>query len=60
MVEEGWRGGMEEIIMVRGKDKGGIEEEFDKEKEVEMVLEEKGKNDLLEGVEYWRDLGNMF
>lgn len=48
IVEEAARAGIEDIIIVTGKHKRAIEDHFDNQKELEMVLEEKGKTDLLE------------
>ncbi|MGE8024100.1 UTP--glucose-1-phosphate uridylyltransferase GalU [Staphylococcus pasteuri] len=60
IVEEASRAGIEDIIIVTGKHKRAIEDHFDNQKELEMVLEEKGKNDLLERVQYSTDLANIF
>ena len=43
IVEEASRAGIEDIIIVTGKHKRAIEDHFDNQKELEMVLEEKGK-----------------
>ncbi|AAO05684.1 UTP-glucose-1-phosphate uridyltransferase [Staphylococcus epidermidis ATCC 12228] len=43
-----------------GKHKRAIEDHFDNQKELEMVLENKGKADLLEKVQYSTDLANIF
>ena len=42
-----------------GKHKRAIEDHFDNQKELEMVLENKGKADLLEKVQYSTDLANI-
>lgn len=47
IVEEASRAGIEDIIIVTGKHKRAIEDHFDNQKELEMVLEEKGKTELL-------------
>ena len=60
IVEEASRAGIEDIIIVTGKHKRAIEDHFDNQKELEMVLQEKGKNDLLEKVQYSTDLANIF
>lgn len=60
IVEEAARAGIEDIIIVTGKHKRAIEDHFDNQKELEMVLEEKGKTDLLEKVHYSTDLANIF
>ena len=43
-----------------GKHKRAIEDHFDNQKELEMVLEEKGKTELLKKVQYSTDLANIF
>ena len=43
IVEEASRAGIEDIIIVTGKHKRAIEDHFDNQKELEMVLQEKGK-----------------
>lgn len=60
IVEEASKAGIEDIIIVTGKHKRAIEDHFDNQKELEMVLEEKGKDDLLEKVQYSTDLANIF
>ena len=47
IVEEAARAGIEDIIIVTGKHKRAIEDHFDNQKELEMILQEKGKTDLL-------------
>ena len=60
IVEEAARAGIEDIIIVTGKHKRAIEDHFDNQKELEMVLEDKGKTDLLEKVQYSTNLANIF
>ncbi|MCO7040184.1 UTP--glucose-1-phosphate uridylyltransferase GalU [Staphylococcus lugdunensis] len=60
IVEEALRAGIEDIIIVTGKHKRAIEDHFDNQKELEMVLEEKGKTELLKKVQYSTDLANIF
>lgn len=60
IVEEAVEAGIEDIIIVTGKHKRAIEDHFDNQKELEMNLEEKGKNDLLEKVQYSSSLANIF
>ncbi len=60
IVEEAARAGIEDIIIVTGKHKRAIEDHFDNQKELEMILEEKGKTDLLEKVNYSTELANIF
>ena len=60
IVEEAARAGIEDIIIVTGKHKRAIEDHFDNQKELEMILQEKGKTDLLEKVNYSIELANIF
>ena len=60
IVEEASKAGIEDIIIVTGKHKRAIEDHFDNQKELGMVLENKGKADLLEKVQYSTDLANIF
>ncbi|HDA6990883.1 TPA: UTP--glucose-1-phosphate uridylyltransferase GalU [Staphylococcus aureus] len=60
IVEEAARAGIEDIIIVTGRHKCAIEDHFDSQKELEMVLKEKGKSELLEKVQYSTELANIF
>lgn len=60
IVEEAAKAGIEDIIIVTGKHKRSIEDHFDNQKELEMILEDKGKTDLLEKVHYSTSLANIF
>lgn len=60
IVEEASRAGIEDIIIVTGKHKRAIEDHFDNQKELEMVLEDKGKTELLDKVQYSTELANIF
>ncbi|HAR7430689.1 TPA: UTP--glucose-1-phosphate uridylyltransferase GalU [Staphylococcus aureus] len=60
IVEEAARAGIEDIIIVTGRHKRAIEDHFDSQKELEMVLKEKGKSELLEKVQYSTELANIF
>ena len=60
IVEEASRAGIEDIIIVTGKHKRAIEDHFDNQKELEMVLEDQGKTELLEKVQYSTELANIF
>lgn len=60
IVEEAARAGIEGIIIVTGRHKRAIEDHFDSQKELEMVLKEKGKSELLEKVQYSTELANIF
>ncbi|MCD8822417.1 UTP--glucose-1-phosphate uridylyltransferase [Staphylococcus gallinarum] len=60
IVEEAVAAGIEDIIIVTGKHKRAIEDHFDNQKELEMILEDKGKQDLLDEVQHSSNLANMF
>lgn len=60
IVEEAAKADIEDIIIVTGKHKRSIEDHFDNQKELEMILEDKGKTDLLEKVHYSTSLANIF
>ncbi|MDA7883691.1 UTP--glucose-1-phosphate uridylyltransferase GalU, partial [Akkermansiaceae bacterium] len=50
VVEEAVASGITDILMVIGKSKRAIEEHFDRNHELELELEQKGKDDLLKQV----------
>lgn len=50
IIEEAVDSGIEEILIVTGRNKKSIEDHFDKSIELELELEKKGKTDLLEEV----------
>ncbi|MFW5980604.1 MAG: UTP--glucose-1-phosphate uridylyltransferase GalU [Halanaerobiaceae bacterium] len=56
IVEEAIEAGIEDILIVTGKNKGSIEDHFDKSIELELSLKEKGKDDLLDLVQ---DISNL-
>lgn len=56
IIEEVIAAGIEDIIIISGKDKESIEDHFDKSVELELALAEKGKDDLLELV---REISSM-
>ncbi len=47
IVEEAIDSGIEQILIITGRGKGAIENHFDYSTELEMMLEQKGKKDLL-------------
>jgi UTP--glucose-1-phosphate uridylyltransferase len=55
-VEEAIASGVEQVILVTGRGKTAIEDHFDVSKELEMLLEEKGKKQLLREV---REISSM-
>ena len=48
IIEEAVASGVEEILIITGRNKKSIEDHFDKSVELELELENKGKTDLLE------------
>jgi UTP--glucose-1-phosphate uridylyltransferase len=50
VVEEAVASGIQDIIMVTGRGKNAIEDHFDRSVELEMMLQRKGRTDLLEVV----------
>jgi len=59
VVEEAARAGIRDILVVNGRGKASIEDHFDREPELEAVLEEKGKHDLLKQVQALADLADI-
>ncbi|WP_048717615.1 UTP--glucose-1-phosphate uridylyltransferase GalU [Bacillus sp. 522_BSPC] len=59
IVEEAIDSGIEEIIIVTGKEKRAIEDHFDFSIELENNLKQKGKNDLLEKVQHASRLADI-
>src|SRR3982075_4377709 len=55
-VEEALAAGCDQIIMVTGRGKSAIEDHFDQSYELEQLLEEKGKTDLLKIVRQISDM----
>ena len=56
IIEEAVESGIEEILIVTGRSKKSIEDHFDKSVELELELEQKGKDDMLKMVQ---DISNM-
>ncbi|GAB6099386.1 UTP--glucose-1-phosphate uridylyltransferase GalU [Halanaerocella petrolearia] len=59
IVEEAVESGIEELIIITGRHKRAIEDHFDKNLELEMALERKGKDDMLETVQDISSLINV-
>lgn len=59
IIEEAVNSGIEEILIITGRNKTSIENHFDKSVELELVLEKKGKTDLLEEVRRISDMVNI-
>ena len=56
IIEEAIDSGIEEILIITGRNKRAIEDHFDRAIELEIALENKGKNELLSQV---KDISNM-
>lgn len=56
IIEEAVESGVEEILIITGRNKKSIEDHFDKSVELELELENKGKQELLDTV---RGISNM-
>jgi len=56
IIEEAVNSGIEEILIVTGKNKKSIEDHFDRSIELELELEQKGKIEMLKMV---KDISNM-
>lgn len=56
IIEEAINSGIEEILIITGRNKKSIEDHFDKSVELELELEQKGKIEMLDMV---RDISNM-
>ena len=60
LVEELIAAGIEEILIITGRNKGSIENHFDYSYELEKTLEENGKKDLLKIVDGISGMSNMY
>lgn len=59
IIEEAVESGIEEILIITGRNKQSIENHFDRSVELEYTLEARGKLDLLEEVRKISDLANI-
>ncbi|MDW7668319.1 MAG: UTP--glucose-1-phosphate uridylyltransferase GalU [Bacillota bacterium] len=59
IVEEVVNAGIEDILIILGRNKKSIEDHFDKSYELEDKLKDKGNKKLLEGIEKISNLGNI-
>lgn len=59
IIEEAVDSGIEEILIITGRNKKSIEDHFDKSVELELELEKKGKTELLEEVRKISDMVNI-
>lgn len=60
LVEEAVKAGIEQIIFVTGKGKRAIEDHFDSHFELEYLLEQKGKEEVLSQVRNISDMAEFF
>ncbi len=60
IVEEAVAAGITDIILVTGQNKRAIEDHFDRNFELEYILKQKGKKNLLAQVEYISSLANFY
>jgi UTP--glucose-1-phosphate uridylyltransferase len=59
IIEEAINSGIEEILIITGRNKKSIEDHFDKSVELELELEAKGKNELLKEVRKISEMANI-
>lgn len=59
IIEEAVESGIEEILIITGRNKSSIENHFDKSVELELELEKKGKNELLAEVQRITNMANI-
>ena len=60
LVEELLEAGIEEILIITGRNKGSIENHFDYSYELERTLEENGKKDLLKVINHISEMSNIY
>ena len=60
LVEELLAAGIEEILIITGRNKGSIQNHFDYSYELERTLEENGKKDLLKVVNHISEMSNIY
>ena len=59
IIEEAIESGIEEILIITGRNKKSIEDHFDKSVELELELEQKGKKEMLEMVQNISNMVNI-
>src|SRR5918997_4168613 len=59
VVEEAARAGLGDVLMVTGRNKGAIEDFFDRQPELETALEKKGDESRLEAVRSSTDIAQV-
>lgn len=60
VVEEAINSGIDDILIITGRGKRAIEDHFDRSFELEQVLREQGKNDLLKTIEDISELADIY
>ncbi len=60
VVEEAVEAGIEDILIITGRNKKAIEDHFDRSIELELILEQKGKNEELKKIRQISELANVF
>ena len=60
IIEEALDSGIEDILIITSQNKRSIEDHFDKSGELEKLLEEQGKLDLLKEVQYTGRLADLY
>ncbi|MGL5694307.1 MAG: UTP--glucose-1-phosphate uridylyltransferase GalU [Peptostreptococcaceae bacterium] len=60
IIEEAVESGIDEILIITGKNKKSIEDHFDKSVELELELEKKGQVELLEKVQKISNMVNIY
>lgn len=59
VVEEAVASGIDDFLVVIGREKGSIEDHFDRAPELEEFLRDRGKHELLEVIQQVSDLANL-
>jgi len=59
VVEEAVAAGLRDVLMVTGRNKRALEDHFDRNAELEDLLEKSGRQDLLAAIRHSSDLANM-
>lgn len=60
IVEEAAEAGIKDILIITGKNKRTIEDHFDRSLELEILLEQKGKKDLLAQIQRISEMANIY
>jgi UTP--glucose-1-phosphate uridylyltransferase len=60
VIEEAAEAGIEDILIITSRNKGAIEDHFDRNIELELLLREKNKNEELKEVKAISELANIF